>query len=452
LKPEDYGLMGMAMIFIGFMDLFNDVGLGAAIIQKKESTLGHQELSSVFWISLFVGFAIYTTIFIVAPFAADFFREAKLSRMIRFLGIGFIIGSLRLLPYNLLTKALQFKRRGFAEFVSVSLSSIVCLAAALSGLGVWSLVLGYLAKEIVLTTMTYALKSFRPDFYFSWKSIRQLFSFGLNVTLSRVLWYFYSNVDYLIIGRFFGKIPLGYYSVAFQLSSMPVTKINQLTREITFPVYSYIQEDKKKLGYYFLKNIRLVSLILFPVLTGLSVIAYDFFSVILGEKWLPSVTLFQILCVSCAFRAILTQHAPVLNAVGRPDINAKYNLSLALVMPLAFIFMSRYGIIYIVVTWVTLYPLLGLYTVFQTIRILSLSVNSYMRALVAPLIGCIIMVLLTSIFQSTVTTSSIVRLFGTCLVGSLTYPAVIWVISRETFRELKSIWALLKPEPVPGKI
>ena len=113
-------------------------------------------------------------VFFLSPLAAVFFSEEKLKPIVRVLGIGFIIGGFRLVPYNLLTKALNFKKRGTAEFVSYFSSSIACLAAAISGLGVWSLVLSYVLKEVVLTITIFLLKPFIPGFYFSWISIKKM--------------------------------------------------------------------------------------------------------------------------------------------------------------------------------------------------------------------------------------------------------------------------------------
>ena len=443
LRPEDYGLMGMAMILIGFMDLFNDIGFGAAIVQKKESSLNDKDLSSIFWMGIFLGLTIYIFIFAVSPFAAAFFNEEKLSLIVRVLSIGFIIGGLRLVPYNLLTKALRFKRRGFAEFVSNSTASIACLAAALSGLGVWSLVVGYVLKELILTIMSYSLQPFRPAFYFSWKKIRPLFSFGMNVTLSRILWYFYSNADYLIIGRLLGTIPLGYYSVAYQLSSMPTIKLNQLIREVAFPSYSMIQEKEKELRYYFLKNIRLISIVLFPVLVGLCLVANDFVTIVLGEKWTPVIFLFQVLCISGIIKCLVSQHAPILNAIGKPQINVRYTLLMTLIMPLTFFIMSRYGIEWVAMSWLVVYPFLAMYLILKTLKELNLSFKQYIRSIAEPLIGCLAMILPILFFQSIVA-NAVIRLIGCCLIGMIIYPCVLLLISKEASMEIRSIFSLFK--------
>jgi len=444
LEPGDYGLIGMAMIFMGLMDILVDLGLGAAIIQRKESRLTKEDLSSLFWVGILAGVGFYIIIYAVSPSVAAYFEEPRLSGIIRLSGVGFFIGCLRLIPYNLLTKTLQFRKRGMAEFLSWTLSSIFCLIAALSGLGVWSLVIAYALKEAFLTIIIYIYQPFKPQFIFACKSIKNMFNFGIKLTVSRFLWYLYSNADYLIIGRILGKIPLGYYSVAFQLSSMPVTKINQLIREVSFPAYSQIQDNKQELGFYFIKNIELVALILFPILLGLYAVSDDFYAIILGERWLNGVMLFRILCISCLFKAVFSQHAPVLNAVGRPDINFKYNLVLAIIMPISFVIMLKYGILWVAVAWVTVYPILSLYIVYQTLKILSLDAMSYMRAFVVPTISCIIMVLVVGLLQRVVPAMSMFRLIAACATGLIVYALSIWLISDKTISDLKDIVFLLR--------
>jgi O-antigen/teichoic acid export membrane protein len=237
--------------------------------------------------------------------------------------------------------------------------------------------------------------------------------------------------------------------VAFQLSSLPVTKINQLIREVAFPAYSHIQNDRERVKAYFLKNIQYISLILFPVLVGLYLVAADFYSVFLGEKWLSGVILFKVLCISCIFKAVFSQHAPILNAIGRPDINVKYSLLLACFMPLAFVLLLKQGIIWVAIAWVTIYPVLGLYTVYHTIKILNLNVALYIRQFTAPIVSCLIMVLVVGLFKQLFTTTALIRLISTSIVGFLTYFLSIYLIFNKTGKDLSSLIRLFLGRQAP---
>lgn len=441
LRPEDYGLMGIGMLLIAFLDLFNDMGLGAAIIHADDSCLDNETLSTVFWMSIFLGITIYTCVFFMAPFVSQFFNETKTINIFRTLAFGFIIGGIRRVPYNLLTKTLQFKNRGFAELISYVVSSTLCLFTALFGGGVWSLVLAYLSKEIVLSSIVWLVHPFKPTLSFSLKKLRLLMSFGAHVSLSRMLWYCYSHCDYLIIARMLGKTLLGYYSVAFTLSSLPITKVNQLIREVAFPSYSQIQSDKGKVGYYFLKNIQLSSTVLFPILFGLSLVAESFVITVLGVKWSRVIFLLRILALSGVIRCIASQHAPVLNAIGKPQINVKYSAMMSVIMPSTFVLMSQYGIEGVALSWLLVYPFLVLYLIIMTIRILDLSLRQFFDAIIWPLVGCISMSIPVIALQMLIS-NMLVELLVTCIVGATVYVLVVFSGAKEFMHDLLAIFSV----------
>ncbi|MBU4034859.1 MAG: lipopolysaccharide biosynthesis protein, partial [Proteobacteria bacterium] len=443
LSPEDYGLMGMAMILIGFMDIFNDIGLGAAIIQKEESYLGEEEILSAFWMSLLVGAMIYLLIFATSPLLGSFFNEKRLPLITKVLGTGFLIGGLRIVPLNLLTKRLEFKKRGITEFSANLISSSSCILAAWQGLGVWSLVLAYVSKEIVFTLLVFYVNPLRVKFLYSFEKIKNMLAFGSNVTLSRILWYLYSNVDYLVVGKFVGKIPLGYYSVAFQLSSLPISKLNQLIKEVAFSSYSFVQGDKTMIKAYFLKNIRLIAAIIFPVLIGLCLIADDFVMIALGEKWMPASFLLKILSIAGIIKSIASQHAPVLNAIGKPQINVKYAVLMTLIMPITFYYMSRYGIEWVAMCWLIVYPCLTLYIIFKTLRELELTLTEYIKAIIVPLFASLSMCIPIICFQSVVKNIEL-RMFGAFIIGAVVYSTVSIFFNKETVYEIKSALMLLR--------
>ena len=224
---------------------------------------------------------------------------------------------------------------------------------------------------------------------------------------------------------------------------MPITKVNQLIREVAFPSYSIIQKKEEELRYYFLKNIRLISIVLFPVLVGLCLVANDFVTIVLGEKWTPAIFLFQVLCISGIIKCLASQSPPILNAIGKPQINVRYTLLMTLIMPLTFFIMSRYGIEWVAMSWLVVYPFLAMYVILKTLKELNLSFKQYVRSITEPLIGCLAMILPILLFQATVT-NAMVRLIGCCLIGMIIYPSVLLLISKEASMEIRSIFSLLK--------
>ena len=210
LSPEDYGLMGMSMVFIAFLNLFNDIGLSQALIQREDSLLNRQDLNSVFWTSVIICSLFSLAIYYSSPLIANFYNEKRLIKILQALSISFIFIGLRIIPYSLLIKNLEIKKRAFSDFVAMSISSIVSIIAAYNGLGVWSLVLANLTKEITFTILIFIFCPFLPNCKFSFQRLRPLINFSYNITLSRLFWYLYSHLDILIIGKVLWKLKLGY--------------------------------------------------------------------------------------------------------------------------------------------------------------------------------------------------------------------------------------------------
>ncbi|MCK4818450.1 lipopolysaccharide biosynthesis protein, partial [bacterium] len=271
LRPEDYGLMAMAAVYIGFLTLLNEVGLGAAIVQKAE--IDEQELKKVSGVVIIINIVLFCLIIAAAPLLASFFSEPRLVPLLRVLGMNFILLSFYLVPESLLVRELEFRRKSLIDLIGNLLSSAIVLTLAFYGFGVWALVWGILGMNLFKAVAYNSKRNLRYWPTFSMRGIRRMLAFGGYVSVSRILWYFYSQADIIIAGRLFGKEILGIYSVAMHLVSLPLQKISPLLIQIGLPAFSRIQEDLQSMQSNFLKVLRLLNLITFPGFTGLAVIA-----------------------------------------------------------------------------------------------------------------------------------------------------------------------------------
>ena len=266
LSPDDYGLMGMAGVFIGFIILFNELGLGSAIIHKKN--LAENDISNIFWLVFLLNVGLYLLSFIISPLIASFFNEPRLIIIIRVIAINMIISSLGFISYNMLTKEFTFRKRSQAEFIGNLSGGIATFLFVKNGLGVWSLVYGSIILTSVTNLLFYLYYPWWPSFSFSFSKIKEMFNFGLKVAIARFLWYVYTNSDSLMAAKLLGKTALGYYSLAFQFASIPLDKIVSLVSQVAFPAFSEIQEDAERLKSYFMKIIRFIAFVTFPLFCG----------------------------------------------------------------------------------------------------------------------------------------------------------------------------------------
>ena len=324
LTPEDFGVVGMAAIITVAISMVNDRGLGTAIIQK--SSLSDLHRASVFWGGIVFSLLLFILGVLAASPLALFFKNPKVQPVIAVQAIGFVIGSLGIVHKSILTKNLEFKKLALAEVISALASGLVSIVLALMRYGVWSLVIGALVRDAINVFLVWIYCRWRPRLFFSWRYFNELFAFSANVLGNDVVSYAVTNMDILIIGRLLGSEALGYYSLAFNLVKMPVTRLSGVVSKVAFPAFSAIQDDLEKLRKGFLQASALLSLILFPLLLGLALYAREFIALFMGAKWLPMAMPLMILVPLGLAKSVGVIRWPVLMALGRPDVEWKWNL------------------------------------------------------------------------------------------------------------------------------
>ncbi len=266
LSPSDYGLMAMSMAVIALLNLLNEMGMGAAVIQKR--ALSDSQLRSVFSLILVVNVTLYGVLWLSAKPLAIFFSEDRLIPVIRVLGLQFILMGISIIPQSLLEKALDFKARSVVEFVAALIGSGVTLVLALQEFDVWSLVYGNLARVAVRAIGFNILRPYLKAPTLSLRGIGSIASFGGWVTIERILWYVYTEADIFIIGRALGNDLLGIYSVARHLASLPAQKLNAAITQVSLPAFSAVQGEKEQFARYFIKATRMMSIVAVPVFFG----------------------------------------------------------------------------------------------------------------------------------------------------------------------------------------
>ena len=331
LTPEDFGIVGMAAIVTVAISMVNDRGLGTAIIQKNNLSQGH--LASVFWGGLLFAFLLCLVTVLASYPLAIFFKNPLVQPVIGVQAIGFVIGSLGIVQKSILTKNLEFKKLAIMEVASVMASGIVSIGLALMRFGVWSLVFGALVRDAVGVILVWIYCDWRPRFFYSWKQFKELFAFSANVLGNDVASYAVMNMDIIIIGRMLGSEALGYYSLALNLVKMPVTRLSAVVSKVAFPAFSAIQDDLVKLQKGYLKASALLSIIIFPLLIGLALFAREFITIFMGPKWMNMAMPLVILVPLGLAKSVGVIRWPVLLALGRPDVELKWNI--AYVLPLA---------------------------------------------------------------------------------------------------------------------
>jgi len=216
LSPEDYGLMAMAMAVITFLNLLAEMGMGAALIQKRD--LDEGLVREAYTLAIAVNGLLYLALYQAAVPLASFFDETRLVDVVRVIGLQFFLLAFSIVPQSMLEKRMEFNRRAIVELVSTIAGSLFTLYLALEGMGVWSLVYGNLLRMLIrMLGLNFLYPYLRLP---TWRlgRVMGIAKFGGWVTLERLLWYLYTESDIFIIGRMLGNEILGLYSVARQLA------------------------------------------------------------------------------------------------------------------------------------------------------------------------------------------------------------------------------------------
>lgn len=318
LSPKEFGLIGMLTIFIAISQSFIDSGFRQALIRKQNCT--QTDYSTVFYFNIVVGIFFYILLFISAPFIGGFFHEPILKDLIKVLGLGLIINSFTIIQSTLLTKNINFKQQAEISVIAAIISGLISISLAFTGWGVWSLVALTLVKNAINSVLLWFWSNWKPIWYFSSKSFNELFAFGSKLLISGLIDTIYRNVNYLIIGKYFSAVELGYYTQADQFQSMPSTNLQGIIARVSYPVLSSIQHDKQRLKDAYKKIIKSTMLFTFVLMLGMAAIAKPMIITLIGEKWEPCVIYLQMLCFVGMFYPLHALNLNMLQVQGRSDL------------------------------------------------------------------------------------------------------------------------------------
>lgn len=315
LLPEDFGAIGMLAIFIAVSQVLIDGGFGSALIQKKNPS--QTDYSTIFyWNILFSGF-LYLILFIFAPYIGKFFSMPVLSGVLRGIGLTLIINSIFTLQKIRLQKRLEFKRIAISNLSSYIIGAACAIIMAYHGGGVWSLVAMQIIYGVVFILVLWLITKWTPSLCFSVKSLRELFGFGGYILFANILQETCKNLQGIIIGRKFSATQMGYFSQAYKLDQITSYSIPQVIVQVMYPVYSSLQDDRERLNEIVAMNMRVITFLIFPIIGLLILIAEPLIVFLYGEKWLPSVPYFQVLCVGGFFVCLQNVNFYAVAAVGK---------------------------------------------------------------------------------------------------------------------------------------
>ena len=324
LLPKDYGLVALVSIFIVIANVFVQSGFSKALVQKKNAD--DLDFSSVFYLSLLVAGVIYIILFMLAPVIADFYSMPKITPVFRVLSITLFTGAIYSVQNAIIARRMAFKKLFLSSVGSIIISGGIGITVAYKGYGVWALVAQQLINTILMVVFLWFTIDWRPKALFSISRVKSLFGFGWRILVSSLIDSFYRNLKSLIIGKIYRADMLGYFNRGKQFPELLVTNINGSIQSVLFPTLASNQDDTVRVKAIVRRSIVTSAFVIFPMMIGLAVTSEALISIILTDKWLPSVPFVQIFCITYAIWPIHTANLQAINALGRSDIFLKLEI------------------------------------------------------------------------------------------------------------------------------
>jgi teichuronic acid exporter len=346
LMPEDFGLVAMVSVFIALGNSFIDSGFQKALIQKK--VLTYVDECSVFYFNVLLAIIVTGIMFLSANVISNYYDQPKLIKITQALSILFLFSSLGLIQDTLLIRKLDYKRIFAVNTLAYTLAAGTSIIMAFRNYGVWSLVVLNVGSTVFRTILLWIIGTWRPSFKFSHNSLKSMYAFGSHLFIVSVLNSVFTNIYQIIIGKYFSPAELGYYSRAKTLSNYPVMLVSNVINQVSFPIFSRMQDDSILLKHYVRKSLRLLTSITFPLMFGAIVVAEPLITVLLTAKWIASAHYFQLLCVVGMIYPILVVNLNALNARGRSDLFLRINIINKIMVILTIVITFRYGIIMLI--------------------------------------------------------------------------------------------------------
>ncbi len=296
LSPKDFGLIGALSIFTVMSNLLVESGFTATLIRKKK--VSREQYTGVLYFNILLSIALYLILFFTAPFIADFFQMPELVALSRFIFLAIIFNSFGLIQIIILTKEFKFKTLTLTNIIALGISSIITIWMAINGFEYWAIAFQQVSIILLRVLLLWFMSSFRPSLKANFAIIKELFSFSINLIATSILNVIGTNIYNIIIGKFFTVFQLGYYTQAQKYQMIPSTVITNTIQGVIYPLLTKLNDEPERQIMVFRKMIRAVSFMIFPVMLGLYVLSEELVSIVLTDKWLPSVMYFKILIIA----------------------------------------------------------------------------------------------------------------------------------------------------------
>lgn len=454
LSPADYGLAGMAGVYIGFTQLLCEAGLIAALLrQRNDDRVAQAQLGGFAGL---LGVACCVLSILLSGPIAEFFGQPAVRSLVIVSSLGFLPRGIQVLPRGMMQRTLDFRHLAWIDGVEAMSLSVATLTLAALGAGVWALVCGGLVGGVMGAVVSFYWYPVRLRWPSDLRRIATDVVFGGKVLGAQLAWYFYNNADFAVVGKILGSQALGAYSLGWTIANVPVDRISSLVNRVTPAYFARLSHQQEALRRYLLLLSEGLALATFPACVGLALVARDLVLAVLGPGWEGAVAPLQILAAVSAVRSLFVLAAPILVFTGRVERNLSFSLLLVMILPIAFVIGSEWGVVGVAAVWASVYPLIAsIFLVGPALRSVKVSWGAYLDALRVPILATVLMTV--AILALPAGGPGVTRLILKVSIGALVYTATAALLLRSRIVQLLALLRgegersqTANPEPVPA--
>jgi teichuronic acid exporter len=347
LEPRDYGLVAIVTIFTTISTAITDAGFEKTLIQK--SGLSKIQVSTIFYINLFLGLLVMLFFVLTAPWISTFFNEPKLVPVLQVGAIAVLLTALGQTQQALLTKELKIKVISYAKMLSSFFGAATGIILAYSGYGVWALVFSMLVSQVVKVLIFWFRSGWYPSKEFSYASVKPMMPYGMNVLFSSIIFFALQQFNNFVVGKFYSKAELGLFNRGGRFPEIAVSVLQGAILNISLPVFSKLQHQKEELQKAMERTIKVVAFVTFPMMILMMVKAEDITIVLLTEKWRASIIFFQLFCIANIFEPLISIHRELILAQGKSKQLLVIFTFVSIAEVTLILSLNQFGIVYIIV-------------------------------------------------------------------------------------------------------
>jgi lipopolysaccharide exporter len=439
LTAEEFGLVAIVMVVIGFSQLFMDMGISNAIIYEQNIT--NEQLSSLYCLNIFSGIILTLFVFFISPFIAIFYNSDEIIPLLKLLSLTFFLNSTGNQYRVLLKKVIQFNILAKIDVIAAVGVFFCAVILAYQGYGAYSIIFATLGGTIISNVLLIiiGIKIHLPRLIFKPKKIKTFLNFGLYQMGQNSIVYFNNQFDVILIGKLLGTEVLGIYSVTKQLVMRPSKVINPIITNVAFPVMAKVQNDTERLKSIYLKILNTLSSVNFPIHLIMALLSNELIMILLGEKWISSIEIFRILTIYALIRSTMSPAGSLVLAKGRADIGFWWSFAGFIYIPLAIYighFWGVLGIAYSLLSYQITFSIANWFFIVK--KMCNATITEYYKPQIISLFISLITIIFTYFILSITTVEPILKICLWLIVSVPIYGLLSYLLNKPFFNELKN--------------